>query len=158
MKNLGKDLRNPKYICPDDLYKAHEKALAAWRKIRRSQELVDKKKSIAEEENAFKALREKYFGVLITDGTLEISPLKSVLDFFEEGNEMHHCVYENEYYKKENALILSARIEGKRIETVEVDLKTYSLIQSRGLCNHNTPYHNRIVDLVNRNMNLIKAI
>lgn len=158
MKNLGKDLRNPKFVCPDNLYKAHEKALAAWSKIRRHQEMAEKKKSIAEEENAFYTLREKYFGVLITDGTLEIAPLKSVLDFFEEGNEMHHCVYENGYYKNESALILSARIGGKRIETVEVDLKTYSIIQSRGVCNQNTPYHNRIIELVNKNMNLIRAI
>lgn len=158
LNNLGKDVRNPKYICPDNLYEAHDKALAAWTKIRRVQELLEEKKSIAEKEEDYKVLRGKYFGILITDGTLEIAPLKSVKDFFEEGSEMHHCVYQNKYYKKKDVLILSARINGKRVETIEVNLKTYSIVQSRGACNKNTPYHDQIVNLMNRNMNLIKAI
>lgn len=62
------------------------------------------------------------------------------------------------YYKRPESLILSARIGEKRIETIEISLKTYSIVQSRGACNKNTPYHDRIVSLMNRNMNLIKAI
>ena len=54
------------------------------------------------------------------------------------------------------ALILSATIDGKRIETVEVSLKTLEVVQSRGLHNSNTEYHDRIVNLVNSNVNLIR--
>ncbi len=65
-------------------------------------------------------------------------------------------MWANRYYLKENSLILTATIGGKRIETVEVDLKRLCVVQSRGVCNSNTEYHDRIVNLVNSNMNLIK--
>ena len=61
---------------------------------------------------------------------------------------MHHCVYTNEYYARPECLILSARVDGKRVETVEVSLKTFEVIQSRSVCNGVSDYHNRIVKLV----------
>lgn len=69
---------------------------------------------------------------------------------------MHHCVWANAYYLKENSLILSATIGRRHVETVEVDLQTLKVVQSRGVCNSNTEYHDRIVSLVNSNMNLIR--
>lgn len=69
---------------------------------------------------------------------------------------MHHCVFSNSYYLKENSLILSATIEGKRIETIEVSLKTLKVVQSRGVCNKNTEYHEQIINLVNQNMGMIQ--
>ena len=72
---------------------------------------------------------------------------------------MRHCVYENGYYKKDDSLILSARDhDGNRIETVEVSLKTYDVVQSRGVCNKNTEWHNEIVNLVRSNMHLIRGV
>ena len=53
-------------------------------------------------------------------------------------------------------LILSATIDGVRIETIEVSLKTFKVVQSRGVCNQNTEYHDRIINLVDSNMNLIR--
>lgn len=69
---------------------------------------------------------------------------------------MHHCVYTNAYYNDENSLILSARIDGERIETVEVDLQTLKVVQSRGVCNSNTEYHDRIIKLVEDNAEQIR--
>lgn len=92
----------------------------------------------------------------ITDGFIFISVLQNVEDFYEEGKAMHHCVYSNEYYNRDNSLILSARIDGKRVETIEVNLENLSIIQSRGACNQDTEYHDRIVSLVNKNMKLIR--
>ena len=60
------------------------------------------------------------------------------------------------YHNRENSLILSATIDGRRIETVEVSLKTFEVVQCRGLCNENTEYHERIIDLVNRNAHQIR--
>ena len=56
---------------------------------------------------------------------------------------------------KEDSLILSATIEGKRIENIEVSLRTLEVVQSRGVCNKNTEYHEQIVNLVNANFRLI---
>jgi len=74
----------------------------------------------------------------------------------QEGEKMHHCVFTNEYFKKKDCLILSARIGKKHIETVEVNLKTLQVVQSRGVCNKNTEYHNRIIGLVKQNIGLIR--
>ena len=70
---------------------------------------------------------------------------------------MHHCVYRMGYYKRPESLILSARDRGgNRLETVEVNLNTFSVVQSRGLQNHPTLAHADIIRLVEQNMNLIK--
>jgi hypothetical protein len=71
----------------------------------------------------------------------------------EEGIAMHHCV--GLYYNRPQSLILSARVDGKRVETIEVNLNAYSLMQSRGVCNESTEFHDRIVKLVNDNMDEI---
>ena len=81
--------------------------------------------------------------------------LESVQAFKEEGTAMHHCVFTNEYYGKADSLILSARINEKRIETIEISLQTLKVVQSRGVCNENTEFHERIIELVNRNIPLI---
>ena len=64
-------------------------------------------------------------------------------------------MFDNAYYLKENSLILSATIEGRRIETIEINLDTLKVVQSRGVCNKNTEYHEQIVNLVNANRELI---
>lgn len=69
---------------------------------------------------------------------------------------MHHCVFANKYYLRPDSLILSATIDGQRVETVEVSLKRLQVVQSRGVCNQNTAYHDRIIQLVNRNIHLIR--
>ena len=48
------------------------------------------------------------------------------------------------------------RYNDKRIETVEVDLKQFKVVQCYGACDKFTLYHDRIVNLVNNNMNMIK--
>lgn len=156
MEQTGKDIHNPKFICPDDLYKAHEIALAAYTKIRKKMEEETKRKLAEQFNKEYVKDKGKFFGVIITDGELSIKVLKSVFEFIDEGKSMHHCVFENEYYKKKDSLILSARVNGERMETVEVSLKTFQVIQSRAVCNHTSAYHNRIIELVNRNMGLIR--
>ena len=47
-----------------------------------------------------------------------------------EGKAMHHCV--GGYHRRKDSLILSATIDGKRIETIEVSLTTLKVVQSRG--------------------------
>ncbi|MBS6116638.1 MAG: PcfJ domain-containing protein [[Clostridium] spiroforme] len=66
----------------------------------------------------------------------------------------HHCV--GSYHSKEDSLILSACIDSKRIETIEVSISQLKVIQSRGVCNKNTKYHNQIINLVEQNIPLIE--
>ena len=46
--------------------------------------------------------------------------------------------------------------KGNRIETIEVDIKNYKLVQSRGVCNLMSDRHEEIINLVNSNMYLIQ--
>ena len=78
----------------------------------------------------------------------------------EEGAKMHHCVFANEYWnvkKHPDSLILSAKDrQGNRLETVEVNMKTWSIVQSRGLLNDPSERHDEIIELVKQNMNKLK--
>lgn len=154
-----KDLHNAYYVCPTNLKRAHDLYVAKKkrddekaRKARDMQRLLELKKYA---EDYIKE-KSKFFDLKLSDGKIVVIPLKSLEEFQQEGEIMHHCVFSNEYFKKKDSLILSARIGKKHIETVEVNLKTFSIVQSRGVCNKNTEYHDSIVKLVNNNMNLIR--
>ena len=94
------------------------------------------------------------FGLMFTDNLILVKVIESVAEMIAEGRAMHHCV--GQYHKRENSLILSATIDGQRIETVEVDLRTLKVVQSRGVCNQNTEYHDRIIALVESNAEQIR--
>lgn len=153
---FGKDTNSPKYACPDNLHKQHDLYMKKKKAYIERQQLEEKRQKARENEAKFKELKAKFFGISFTDGTIQVRVLESVNEFMEEGRAMHHCVFNGEYYLKENSLILSATIDGKRIETIEISLKTLKVVQSRGACNKNTEYHDQIINLVNKNKRLIR--
>ena len=155
------DTHNAKYVCPanlkaehDRLYKKRQAIEYKLQQDRNKVTAIKAEKERKEQIREFYKRMEKFFGIVITDGTITIKPLESVTQFYQEGKLMHHCVYS--YYKRKDCLILSARIGEKRIETVELSLKTLEIVQSRGACNQNTEYHDRIIGLVKENIGLIK--
>ena len=160
---LNKDIHNAHYVCPSDLSEAHKKAGVMCRNKRERAEQtrkVNAEKRRVEREKKFEKIyqyrRSKFFGMKLSDGTIEIRVLPTVASFVSEGEAMGHCVYKCKYYEKKDSLILSARINDKRIETVEVDLQKYRVIQSQGKCDKPSKYHQRIIDLVNANMETIE--
>ena len=155
LRRLGKDTHNPKYVCPTDLHREHDRRETEILRQREKEETKRKQQKVMEDEERFQELKSKFFGISFTDGTIRVQVLESVQEHLEEGVSMHHCVFSNEYYLKEDSLILSATIDGMRIETIEVSLDTFQVVQSRGLCNQTTPYHDQIVSLVQRNIRQI---
>ena len=183
---LRKDLHNPLLVCPSNIMEAHDRwCAAAGRKrkkvsdkmaklrqirtekeeLRRLQWEAEREKREKEESKAAVSLynkaRSRFFGLLIAKGDIEIRVLKSVEEFMEEGKAMQHCVFSNKYYdvkKRPYCLILSARVGGERAETIEVDLKDYTIVQCRGKHNQSTSYHDAIMRLVEDNMGRIKSI
>ena len=154
---LGKDTHNAHFVCPEDLQEAHDTAQRKLQAQRDKEAEAQRRQKAIENEERFQALKAPFFGIAFTDGTIEVRVLESVAEYIEEGKALHHCVFTNEYYLKEQSLILSARIEGKRIETIEISLETMKVIQCRGLQNKNTEYHDRIIDLVHRNIKQIQS-
>ena len=156
LRHFGKDTNSPKYVCPSDLKAEHDKLVQKRNRQREREQLKERRQEAKKHEKEYRKLKGRFFGIVFTDGTLNIRVLESVAEFAEEGTAMHHCVWSNFYYLKKNSLILSATIDGVRIETVEVSLKTFRVVQSRGVCNSNTEYHDRIISLVDSNMSLIR--
>lgn len=163
LKNLGKDLRNPKNICPEDFIEAHDR-LSRMIEDRRRREREEAERRRTEErllrekenEEQFKAQKSKFFGLVISDNEISVKVLESIEEYCQEGNTQHICVFSSSYYLKKNTLVLSARIGDTIIETVEVDLQTLKVVQCHGKYNKDTEYHKRIIDLVNSNARLIK--
>lgn len=156
MQELGCDLSNPHFVCPDDMQHTHDWAMAAVMKKRNDVAEIRRVKQDLSENERYIATHKQYLGVIITDGTITCNVLQSVQDFYEEGKAMHHCVYANAYYKKRNSVIFSARIDDKRVETVEYDINQGKVVQAYGACDKFTIHHQRIVDLVNNNKHLIE--
>lgn len=156
LRYFNKDTNNPKYICPADLKAEHDRLVQKKTERLERERIEQQKHKALENERKFQELKAKFFGISFTDGTIQVRVLESVAEFLEEGTAMHHCVFTNTYYLKPDSLILSACIDGKRIETIEVSLKTLKVLQSRGVCNQNTEYHDRIIELVNKNKRLIR--
>jgi len=163
LKTCKKDVRNPHYICPDDLRQAHDSYVRKLRVIearkRREADIKRKEQEALKEQmekEKFVKLKSKFFGLVISDGEIEVRVLESVEEYIEEGKAQNICVGTLRYYAKSNTLVLSARIDGNRIETVEVSLDTFEVVQCHGKYNKDTEYHKRIIDLVNSNARLIK--
>lgn len=156
LRRLNKDIHSPKFVCPTDLHREHNLRQIELRRQREKEEKAKKRKKAMEDEKRFHELKSKFFGISFTDGTIRVHVLESVQEHLDEGVSMHHCVFDNAYYLKDNSLILSATIEGRRIETIEVNLDTLKVVKSRGVCNKNTEYHDQIVSLVNANRKLIR--
>lgn len=152
LRALNKDVHSPKYVCPVDLKRAHDRNVAKLTRIEIERNLPFHLKN----ECKYRKAKAKFFGLVFSDGRITVRVLESVKEILMEGKAMHHCVGTNEYYKKADSLIFSATIDGKRIETVEVSISQLKVIQSRGVCNKDTEYHTRIVELVNSNMSLIQ--
>lgn len=161
LERLHKDIRNPKFVCPADLKEGHDKAMDLCNKYEEKQRKIAERKKLLEDKKAAKKYsiaRKCFMGLKLTDGTIVIQVLPTVNAVMKEGEAMHHCVFAAGYYKRLDSLLLSAKVNGERTETIEVDLKRYELVQSRGVCNQNSKYHDKIVRLVNENMNEIRKL
>jgi len=142
-----KDILNPKYVCPVDLKLEHDYYM--------------NKNFLIVKGPGLKILAKKaviYSDLLITDGNIEVVPLRTLQEYQEEGIGLKHCVFKSSYYDRPKSLILSARIDSKRIETVEVSLETFKVVQCHGWDNQNSVHHSKIVELVNNNGNIIRKL
>ncbi len=156
LERCDKDIQSPKYICPANLQEEHDRYVKKLQTIQDKAKRAEDIRKAQEREASFKEQKEKFFGIRINDGEIEVKVLESVEEYRQEAESQHICLFSAAYDQREDSLIFSARIDGKIIETIEVDLKTLKVVQSRGVCNQNTEYHDRIIRLINANSHLIK--
>jgi DNA-directed RNA polymerase subunit RPC12/RpoP len=154
LKYLGKDVRNMKYVCPQNLSREHDKACRKVVERELEKEMNGNTPKFLSKEHCYLLNKGRFFGLSFSDGVICVKVIESVRDMILEGRAMHHCV--GGYHTKKDSLILSATINGKRIETVEVSLSQMKVVQCRGVCNSNTKYHDRIIKLVEDNAEQIR--
>lgn len=138
---FNKDISNYKYACPNDLNKAHDK-------------LVNKKILIIHKPDNDKYIKrmKKFQNIEFGNEKISIVAFKDLAEIRHEGNVLHHCVFKNEYYKKKNSLLLSARINGNPIATIELYLDRLIISQIRGLKNSTPIEYEEIKKLVEKNV------
>ena len=178
LKFLRYDMHSPRYVAPPDFGELHDLVMRQFRnkldmlQQRREearalrQALAGEELARQKEEDAKKSTKSfskwiaKFAGLEIADENIIITPLMSIEAFKEEGNAMHHCVFTGAYYKKDGALILSARTrEGnERVETIEVNTKALTIVQSMGAYNRHTDKHDEICNLVKKAMPKIRRM
>lgn len=156
LSRLGKDVHSPKYIMPTDIKAAHDHWLRKVQILEKKERLERELKDAEQKEVEFKAMKGKFFGMVISENEITIRVLESVKEHIIEGAELHHCVGHGNYAMRSNSLILSAIVNGERTETIEISLDTMSILQCRGLQNQASDYHDRIVNLMQRNIHQIK--
>jgi hypothetical protein len=151
------DLFNPKYICPDNLSLEHNLLVERKREqVRRNEEEIRKQKEYT---NAvLRKVKKKMLCLSITQDNISIVPLKNVKDFKEEERVHDHCVYSSGYHKRDTSLILSARVDDIRMETIEISLETLKVLQCRGYDNKDSEYHKKILFALEKNMPIIKSM
>ena len=144
LERFGRDTHSPKLITPSNLVEAHDEYV---RKVNRQREKerreADRLKAI-EDDKRFKELKGRFIGLVFTDNEIEIKTLDSVDEYYAEGSTQHICVGSSQYYLKAESLVFSARIGGKIVATIEIDLKTLNIIQCRAACNKVCEYQERI--------------
>jgi len=156
LRFFGKDLHNAKYVCPADLTAEHDRYVQKKREWQERERKEQKKQKALEDETKFQEMKSRFFGIQFSDGIIQIRVLESAEEIMQEGDIMHHCVFTNEYHLKPDSLILSACVNGQKVETIEFSLSKMQVVQSRGICNKNTEYHDRIIELVKKNKRQIQ--
>lgn len=168
---IGADNHNPKFVAPSNLLEMHNYFLVKFQRkqmknIRRRDELalIRKEKEALEaitkdkkDNESYIQRRRRFFDLDISNEKFDVHVLRDINEFFEEGKNMSHCVFSNKYYNKVDSLILSCRNKkGERVETIEVNLKEFKVVQCYGFKDNFTSHHKEILDLMKNNMNKIR--
>lgn len=151
---LGLDIHNAHYVCPKNLRRAHDVMGRRRGRIVREREDRDEALEGRKFEKVYKKAKKPFIGMVFGDERVQVAVLNSVEEVRKEAEAMHHCVFRNGYYKHGDNLLMSARdaVTGKRLETVEISLRTFGVLQSRALQNGTSKEHQHILDLCKENI------
>lgn len=172
LKRLKMDALNPANVCPANFAKAHKKLIEIRRKADEKERIrnaraaeIEREKNMQlriermDADNAeYIESKKQFFNLKIEAEGIVIEPLRTVEEFRNEGEMQHHCIFANEYYKKPESLILKARSGAEILEHVEVNLRSFEIVQCRGKYNSTTAAHDAIVEAVRGNIKKIKRL
>lgn len=156
LRYFEKDLCCALHVCPVNLAEAHDRIMQKKRELLRKKKLKDLRLEIEKAQKKYAGDKKRFFGLLFKENELSISVIENVRDFMTEGDDLHHCVFTNEYYGRKDSLILSAKVDDKSIETIEISLSRMEVLQCRGMKNKPSRNHKKILSLLAQNLYQIK--
>lgn len=159
----GKDIKNPHYICPKNLKKAHDYWLK--RKQAREREAERRRRQREAEAEArkneklkevYKVLQQVFGGWIFGDEDIRLHIIDNMDELKDEGEVMHHCVWTN-YREMNGWVIVSARDnEDQRLATIELSTKDWKVVQCRAKHNEKPERYDEIMNVVNNNINEVR--
>lgn len=152
-----KDQNSSNLVCPENLNEAHDKLVDKKRELQRKKYLLKMRAEIQQAQVLYEQEKKHFFGLCFSEADITISVLENVTEFMEEGDSLKHCVFTNEYFKKKDSLLFSARLNNKPVETIEVSLSKMEIVQCRGIKNNNSQYHTLILNLIKKNLYQIRS-
>ncbi|WP_281235515.1 MULTISPECIES: PcfJ domain-containing protein [Flavobacterium] len=126
------------------------------RELLRKKKLQDLRLEIEKAQKKYANDKRCFFGLSFQKGELSISVIEEVKDFMREGDDLVHCAFTNEYYERKDSLILSAKVEDKSVETIEISLSRMKILQCRGMKNKLSEHHKQILQLLSENLYQIR--
>lgn len=156
LRYFKKDLCNPLYVCPQNLSEAHDHFVKKKRELLRKKKLQNLRLEIEKAQKRYASDKKRFFGLLFKENELSISVIENVRDFMQEGDDLRHCVFTNEYYGRKDSLILSAKMGEKSVETIEISLSRMEILQCRGMKNKPSKHHKKILSLLSENLYQIR--
>jgi hypothetical protein len=152
-----KDITSALLVCPNDLHLEHDKLVQRKQEVQRKKYLKKMRAEIQQAQDLYYQEKKQFFGLCFSEAGITISVLENVSEFMQEGDSLKHCVFTNEYFKKKDSLLFSARIDNKPIETIEISLSKMEIAQCRGLKNNNSKHHKIIIELMKKNLYQIRS-
>lgn len=152
-----KDITSALYVCPENLNLEHDKLVQKKRELQRKKYLIKMRAEIQQAQGLYTEEKKQFFGLCFSEADITITVLENVIEFMEEGDRLKHCVFTNEYFKKKDSLLFSARIDNAPIETIEISLSKMEIAQCRGMKNNSSKHHKVILSLMKKNLYQIRS-
>ena len=85
LKYLGKDVRNMKYVCPQNLSREHDKACRKVVERELEKEMNGNTPKFLSKEHCYLLNKGRFFGLSFSDGVICVKVIESVRDMILEG-------------------------------------------------------------------------
>ncbi len=156
LTDMGMDVLNAAYVCPENLKAEHQRLINRHNRWEKKKEVEQRKRDIKKYNEIFRKKKARYFGLNFTNGKISVAVIEDVEDYYEEGNQLKHCVFANKYFEKPDTICLSARKLIEVLATIELSLKNWKVLQCRGKNNATPSNHEDIIALVENNIDSFK--
>lgn len=156
----GKDIHNPHFVAPNDIEAmkaAMDREIELNERRRVRERVKEEQRRMIENQSTFLQLRGEFLDISFGNEKFDVHVLRSIAEYIEEGESMHHCVGKMNYWSKPSSICIGIRDkENKRVATAEISLNDFHIIQLRGVCNAIPKGDLEIRQLIENNAYLFK--